>query len=53
MVIAGAVTGCGVGLASVRDIEPLLYELEPSEATGFLMPALAMLGAAVLAAIPA
>jgi putative ABC transport system permease protein len=53
MVLIGAATGCAIGLASVRYIEPLLYEVRPMELVVLLIPALAMLAVALVAAIPA
>jgi predicted permease len=53
MVLVGALTGLALGLASVRYIEPLLYQVRSTELTVLAMPALAILGAAVLAALPA
>ena len=53
MVLLGALTGLALGLASVRYIEPLLYQVRSTELTVLAMPALAILGAAVLAALPA
>ena len=53
MVLLGAVTGLALGLASVRYIEPLLYQVRPTELPVLVIPSLAILGAAVLAALPA
>ena len=53
MVLLGALTGLALGLASVRYIEPLLYDVRSTELPVLAIPALAMLGAAVLAALPA
>ena len=53
MVFLGALTGLGLGLASVRYIEPLLYQVRSTELPVLAVPALALLGAAVLAAGPA
>ena len=53
MVLLGAVTGLAFGLASVRYIEPLLYQVRSTELQMLVIPSLAILGAAVLAAIPA
>ena len=53
MVLLGALTGLALGLASVRYIEPLLYEVRSIEWSVLAIPALAMLGAVVLAALPA
>jgi ABC-type antimicrobial peptide transport system permease subunit len=53
MALLGALTGLALGLASVRYIEPLLYQVRPTELRVLVIPSLAILGAAVLAAIPA
>jgi putative ABC transport system permease protein len=53
MVLVGAVTGLALGLLSVRYIEPLLYQVKPAELPVLLMPVLEVLGAAVLAVLPA
>ena len=48
-----AETGLALGLSSVRYIEPLLYQVQSTELPVLAIPALAILGAAVLAALPA
>jgi predicted permease len=53
MVFLGALTGLALGLASVRYIEPLLYQVRPTELPVLVIPSLAILGAALLAALPA
>ncbi len=53
MVFLGALAGLTLGLASVRYIEPLLYQVRPTELPVLIIPSLAILGAAVLAALPA
>jgi predicted permease len=53
MVLLGAFLGLALGLASVRYIEPLLYQVRSTELQVLLLPSLAILGAAVLAALPA
>lgn len=53
MVLLGALTGPALGLASVRYIEPLLYQVRSTEVPVLVIPSLAILGAAVLAALPA
>jgi predicted permease len=53
MVLAGAVAGLVLGLASARYVVSLLYEVKPTQ-WGFLaLPAATILMAAVLAALPA
>jgi predicted permease len=53
MVVLGALTGLALGLASVRYIEPLLYQVRSTELPVLVIPSLAILGAAALAALPA
>lgn len=53
MLLVGAVTGFALSLASVRHIEPLLYQVRPTALPVLLIPVLAMMGAAVIAALPA
>ncbi len=53
MLFVGAVTGFVLGLASVRYVEPLLYQVRPTALPALLIPALAMIGTAVIAALPA
>jgi predicted permease len=53
MVIAGALAGLGLGLASVRYIGALLYEVKATDATMLALPSIAILAAALLAAVPA
>jgi predicted permease len=53
MLLVGAVIGFALSLASVRYIEPLLYQVRPTALPVLLIPVLAMMGAAVIAALPA
>ncbi len=53
MVLAGAVVGVALGLASVRFIETLLYHVQAASARMLALPACVILAAAVLAAMPA
>lgn len=53
MLLIGAATGIGLSLASVRYIEPLLYQVRPTALTALLIPALAMMSTALIAALPA
>jgi len=53
MVLAGALAGCGLGLASVRYIESLLYQVKATELAMLALPSLTILAAALLAALPA
>ena len=53
MVLAGALAGLALGMASVRYIESLLYQVNTSDLGFLTLPALAILAAALLAALPA
>jgi ABC-type antimicrobial peptide transport system permease subunit len=53
MVIVGALAGLALGFASVRSIETLLYQVKPSDPRMLAIPALTILAAAILAALPA
>jgi ABC-type antimicrobial peptide transport system permease subunit len=53
MVLLGALTGLAIGLAFGRYIEPLLYQVRSTELPVLVIPSLAILGAALLAALPA
>ena len=51
MVLAGALVGLALGMASVRYIESLLYQVKATEAGILALPSLTILLAAILAAI--
>ncbi len=53
MVLAGAIAGLALGMASVRHIESLLYQVKTNELGMLLLPSVTMLAAALLAALPA
>ncbi len=53
MVAAGAVAGLALGMASVRYIESILYQVKATDSNVLALPSLAILGAALLAAVPA
>jgi hypothetical protein len=53
MVLAGALAGAALGLASVRYIESLLYQVKSTDAGMLALPSLTILSAALLAAAPA
>jgi predicted lysophospholipase L1 biosynthesis ABC-type transport system permease subunit len=53
MMLAGAVAGVALGMASVRYIEALLYHVKPAEPAMLLLPSCTILAAALLAALPA
>ena len=53
MVLLGALVGLALGLASVRYIEPLLYHVRSTEISVLAIPALTILVASLLAALPA
>ncbi|HEY6340767.1 MAG TPA: ABC transporter permease [Bryobacteraceae bacterium] len=52
MVIAGAFAGLALGFASVRYVESLLYQVKPGDPRMLAFPALTILAAALLAALP-
>ncbi len=52
MVILGAAAGFGLGMASVRYIESLLYQVKATDLGSLALPSSAMLAAALLAALP-
>jgi putative ABC transport system permease protein len=51
MVMAGAVAGLVLGMVSVRYIESLFYQVEATDVSVLAFPALAILGAALVAAV--
>jgi putative ABC transport system permease protein len=53
MVGLGAVAGLAVGMTSVRYVSSLLYEVKATEWSVLAIPALAIAGAALAAALPA
>jgi predicted permease len=53
MVLAGAVVGLALGMATVRYIESLFYEVKPTDLTMLALPWLTILAAVILAALPA
>lgn len=53
MVIAGAVAGLTLGMASVRYIQSLFYQVKATDPAMLAIPALTILAAALLAALPA
>jgi predicted permease len=53
MVLLGAIAGIAIGMASVRTIETLLYEVKGTDIGMLLIPSLTILAAASLAALPA
>ena len=53
MVLVGALAGLALGMASVRYIETLLYQVKAGDLGPMALPALAILAAAFLAALPA
>ena len=53
MVIVGAVVGLGLGAASVRFVTRLLYGVKGTDLSMLLLPAIVLLAAAGLAALPA
>ena len=53
MVLLGAAVGLGIGMLSVRYISALLYQVRPGDPAMLAIPAAVILGAALLAALPA
>jgi putative ABC transport system permease protein len=52
MVLAGGLAGVGLGLGTVRYIESLLYQVRATELNLLALPILAVIGMAMLAALP-
>jgi ABC-type antimicrobial peptide transport system permease subunit len=50
MVLAGALAGLALGMASVRYIETLLYQVKPTDLIVLALPSLIVLTTAILAA---
>jgi len=53
MVLAGALAGLALGIASVRYVEALLYQVKPGDPAMVALPLCTILAVAVLAALPA
>ncbi|HWC99747.1 MAG TPA: ADOP family duplicated permease [Candidatus Sulfopaludibacter sp.] len=53
MVLAGAAAGLGLGMALVRYVTSLLFDVKPTDLTMLAAPSIAILVAALLAALPA
>jgi predicted permease len=53
MVLAGAVAGLAIAMASVRYVEPLLYQVRLTDFSMLALPSAAILIAALLATLPA
>jgi predicted permease len=53
MVLAGAVAGVALGMASVQYIDALLYQVNAGDPAMLVLPSLTILAAALLAALPA
>jgi predicted permease len=53
MVLVGAIAGLALGMASVRYIETLFYQVKATDVRMLTLPAFAILAAALLAALPA
>ncbi|MGC0771815.1 MAG: FtsX-like permease family protein, partial [Candidatus Acidiferrum sp.] len=51
MVLVGAIAGVGLGMASVRYIESLFYQVKATDLQMLALPALAILAGALLAAL--
>jgi len=52
MLVAGAIAGLALGLASVRYVESLLYQVRPGDPRMLAVPAVTVLVAALAAALP-
>jgi predicted permease len=52
MVLAGALAGLALGFAAARYIEALLYQVKPTDPQMLALPALTLIVAAILAALP-
>jgi predicted permease len=53
MVIVGALAGLALGLASVRSVESLLFQVKATDLGVLALPSLALITAVLLAALPA
>jgi hypothetical protein len=53
MVIAGALAGLALGMASAPYIDSLLYQVKATDLGVLALPSLAIVGVALLAALPA
>jgi predicted permease len=53
MVLIGGVAGLGIGMASVRYIETLFYQVKATDLAMLAFPSLTLLAVALLAALPA
>jgi predicted permease len=53
MVLAGAIAGLALGMASIRYIETLFYQVKATDVRMLMLPSLAILTAALLASLPA
>jgi ABC-type lipoprotein release transport system permease subunit len=53
MLLAGSAAGFALSLASIRYIEPLLYQVQPTAFSALLIPVLILIGTAAVAALPA
>jgi ABC-type antimicrobial peptide transport system permease subunit len=52
MVLGGALAGLVLGFAAARYIQTLLYQVKPTDPRMLALPALTILAAALLAALP-
>ena len=53
LVLAGGLAGLGLGMASVRYIESLLYQVRATDPGMLSLPCLGLFGVALLASFPA
>jgi ABC-type antimicrobial peptide transport system permease subunit len=53
MVLAGALAGLAIGMASVRFLETLFYQVKATDVRMLMIPSLALLATALFASLPA
>ena len=53
MVVVGAIAGVALGIASARYLEDLLYQVKATDFGILALPAMTIIAAALLAALPA
>jgi predicted permease len=53
MVLAGALAGLALGLAAVRYLDALFYQVKPTDVSMLALPSIVLLAAAMVAALPA
>jgi predicted permease len=53
MVLGGAIVGCGLGMASVRYVQSLVYQVKATDLAMLALPSLTIFAATLAAALPA